>query len=78
MLQEFYFKESLKELKLDLTKLKISINHYNGKCFVNNHVFNLIFPKYMIDMVDNMDKTKTIDFYFKGLITDKRKWINND
>ena len=76
MLQEFYFKESLKELKLDLTKLKISINHYNGKCFVNNHVFNLIFPKYMIDMLDNMDKTKTIDFYFKGLITDKRKWIN--
>ena len=77
MLQEFYLKKSISELSINIDDVKINIDHYKGKCFVNTYVFGLIFPKYMIDTISELDKTKTLDYYFKGLITHKRSSINS-
>jgi hypothetical protein len=75
MLQEFYFTEALKEIHKLSSSSIVYIDHHNGKCFINNEKFDLIFPKYMIELIYALSKTKNIDFFFQGLINSKRKWI---
>lgn len=75
LLQEYYFRKSLEEIVDDIDNLNITIDHSSGKCKVNNHTFSLIFPKYMVDLIETISKDKGLDFYFQGLITLKRNWV---
>jgi hypothetical protein len=75
ILQEFYFREALKEAGMRSNN-SIKIDHYIGKCYYENNEFNLIFPLYMCKIIKNMSKTKTLDCVFEGVITEKRSWIS--
>jgi len=77
-LQEFYFKSSIlesKNLSSQNDKCKITIDHINGINFLNEKKYPLLFPKSMINTIEELPKTKTINYYFKGVITQKRKWV---
>lgn len=79
-LQEFYFKSSILEsqtLSNQTDKFKITIDHINGVNFLNEQKYPLLFPKSMIKTIEDLPKTKTINYYFKGVITQKRKWVLN-
>lgn len=75
--QEYFFKMSILESSFyrDTDQYKISIDHYNGRNFLNEIEFPLIFPKYLIEKIKAMDKNKNNDYIFQGLVTEKRSWV---
>ena len=73
LLQQFYALKLAKEN--NITVRKINIDHKNAKTFINNKEYRLLFPQYMINTLHNLDKTKTIDYFFSGIITKRREWI---
>jgi hypothetical protein len=47
----------------------------SGVNYLNGNKYPLLFPKDMVDFVHVMSKDKVGDYYFKGVISDKREWI---
>jgi pyruvyltransferase len=74
MLQEFYAKKFIEET-MEKKYQNLSINHILGTTTINNQIYGLIFPPSMISMISGLSKEKRYEYYFKGLITDSRKWV---
>jgi pyruvyltransferase len=74
MLQEFYGKKFIEE-RMHGRYNTFSINHILGTTTINHQIYGLIFPPSMISMISGLSKEKRYEYYFKGLITDSRKWV---
>ena len=75
LLQEFYLKKALEESNTKYDSYKI--DHNNGLNYIDGKEMGIIFPKSLLDLCESKwKKERTSDFYFKGLVTDKRKWLN--
>jgi hypothetical protein len=53
------------------------VDHVSGTNIINDIQYPLIFPMSMIRFCESMWSKRTLDFYFKGLITPKRQWCND-
>lgn len=74
MLQEYFFREALKEIGINCGS--ITINHHDGRCHHSKTGWvPLIFPNRLLTLVSNINKTKMSDYYFKGVITHTRSWV---
>jgi pyruvyltransferase len=76
MLQEFYAKKFIEET-MHGRYSNLSIDHILGTTTINTQIYGLIFPSSMISMISGLSKDKRYEYYFKGLITDSRKWVHN-
>lgn len=78
--QEFYLKKAINELKLN-SDVKIEARAGNGKSannYINNIKIPLIFPMYLLNYIDNIDKNKELDYNFIGVIfPSHRNWVKN-
>ena len=77
-LQEYFFKKSINDNPSffgNPIEHEIVIDHINGVNYLNGNKYPLLFPKDMVDFVHGMSKDKVGDYYFKGVISDKREWI---
>ena len=79
--QLFYLKKAINELfennkSIKLSNIKIESDHKNGCNYINNKKIPLIFPKYLINYINTLNKEKTIDYNFIGTITAHRNWIH--
>jgi hypothetical protein len=77
-LQEYFFKKSINDNPSffgNPIKFDISIDHISGVNYLNGVKYPLLFPKDMVDLIHTLSKDKTMDYYFKGVISDNRKWI---
>lgn len=77
-LQEYFFKKCIIETPSyfgNLSKYNIRIDHFNGKNYLNNSQYPILFPRSTFEYVSTLSKEKDVEYYFKGVITEKRKWI---
>lgn len=72
-LQEFFLRRSL----IDIQYKVINCDHINAKNYVDGREYPLLFPKSLINLCKSLRSEKTIEYYFKGVVTKKRKWIKN-
>lgn len=74
-LQEYFFRLSLREIGI-ASWGGVEIDHYNG---INWHkktgCVPLCFPQSMIKEIEKLEKIKTVDYFFSGVITESRNWI---
>jgi len=83
--QLFFLKKAINEIinnyyndeeeKKITNKLSIREDHINGCNFINGKKLPIIFPLYINNFISSLDKNKSIDYNFIGIITPKRKWI---
>lgn len=79
-LQEYFFKKCIIETPNyfgNPSNYNIRIDHFNGKNYLNNIQYPILFPRSIFEYVSTLPKEKNIEYYFKGVITEKRKWIKN-
>jgi hypothetical protein len=79
-LQEYFFKKSINDNPSffgNPIKFDISIDHISGVNYLNGVKYPLLFPKDMVDLIHTLSKDKIMDYYFKGVINDKREWIRS-
>jgi len=76
-LQEYYIRKAIEEAGITLRTLRVK--HKEAECWINRRYYRLIFPKSLIDLCNGITKkeTKTIDYCFKGVITNERAWLND-
>lgn len=84
MYQLFFLKRSINEQlelydenkkKYLINNINIKIDHIPGDCYINDMKYSLIFPKYLLNTIEKIDKNKGNNYYFKGVINEKRQWI---
>lgn len=92
-LQEYYFRKALREsddiIYSDKTT-NVKINHETGQCMYKNEndsieiVRGPTFPKSMYQKIlqwrqeqQQQQLERTTDYYFRGLINDKKKWVHD-
>lgn len=74
-LQEYFFRLSLNEIGIEFGEIKI--NHYEGTCWHKKTGWvPICFPSSMLVEIEKIDKTKTSNYFFSGVITEQRKWLN--
>lgn len=72
-LQEYFLRESLLEKGYSLN---YKINHKKGTSYHEDlGLLPIIFPEKIINFVEKLDKSKTEETYFKGVINKKRSWV---
>lgn len=84
--QEAMLKMSLLEIGIDPSMIKIRIDHANGKCYVDDKIFDVIFPKVFFETCSLMHNSEKIyKYYFNGYMgSDKNRidllkpFVNND
>jgi hypothetical protein len=77
-LQEYFFKKSINDNPSffgNPVEHKIVIDHINGSNYLNGIKYPILFPKDMVDLIDGISKDKVRDYYFKGVISNKREWV---
>jgi len=74
-LQMFFLKEALIEKGIDPSTVKLIIDHRNGKDYINDDEYNVIFTQKKLNYIKNLNKEKTIEYYFSGNISKNRLWI---
>lgn len=78
-LQEYFFKKCIienPEFFGNPTEFNIKIDHKNGKNYLNDKEYNMLFPLSLVEFVKSLPKEKTSDYYFQGYIGLNRIWIN--
>lgn len=76
VLQEYFFRLALSEIGIEGGE--VEVDHYNATCtHTETGKVPLIFPEAYISRVAAMPKEKTQDYFFQGVISDKRAWLNN-
>lgn len=74
-LQEHFFRLSLKEI--GVKKGEIKINHNDGTCWHKKTGWvPICFPLSMVSQIEKIDKIKTSNYFFSGVVTEQRKWLN--
>jgi len=74
-LQEFFFREALKEIGISDGEVKI--DHLNGTCWHNRvGLVPLVFPKYWIIEARSLLGLKSEDYFFQGVISPGREWLS--
>jgi len=64
--QEAILRLALQEEGVNDELLKIEIDHINGRNFINDICFPIIYPRSFFTASEKLDKEKNIDFYFNG------------
>ncbi len=73
-LQEYLFRLALNEI--GVRGGTISVDHHSGTCtHEKTGTIPLVFPMAYVNKVANMGKQKTRDYFFQGVITEKRAWL---
>mgnify|MGYP000870707868 CR=1 FL=1 len=73
VLQKILFEDALNEKGIRIKNIQIDIK--NGKCYNDNIEYPIIFPEKYLTKINKLDKTKTIDYNFKGRYMECREWI---
>ena len=73
LLQEYYAKQACAEI--NLRNPKIRINHLKGETIINGKCYGIILPQSLIEYCKSLWHERIDQFYFKGVITEKREWI---
>lgn len=76
VLQAHFFHLALAEVGLSTSG--ITIDHHTGRCFQPQvGAVPLVFPLALLQRIDALPKRKSQDYFFMGVITDQRKWLEN-
>lgn len=76
VLQEYFFRQALSEIGIEGGD--VEVDHYYATC-THSQVGKvpLVFPEGYISRVASMPKKKTQEYFFKGVISDKRAWLRD-
>lgn len=75
VLQEYFCRLALEEI--GISGGEIVVDHHNGICVHSDlGKLPLVFPQSYIDRVNAISKEKTTDFFFRGVISPQRSWLN--
>ena len=74
VLQEYFLRLALEEI--GITGGPIKVNHQEGQsAHAAIGTVPIVFPMSYVDRISEMDKHKSRDFFFQGVITEKRAWL---
>lgn len=76
--QLFYLKKAIVELlnKNNESNIKsIKHDHYNGCNYINDIKIPVTFPNYIREHIDGCDKSKNLQYFYRGTITKTKKWV---